>query len=642
MAGSGHPPGERRTHAGGGRAMRLLAGLALFCLAFQAGAAPLENRLAGNPSPYLALHGADPVHWQPWGPAVLERARRENKPVFVSSGYFSCHWCHVMQRESYRNPGIAALLNRHFIPVKIDRELRPALDGHLIEFVRRTRGNAGWPLNVFLTPEGYPLFGLTYSPPEAFETLLTRLAALWERSGTELAADARNALAAWAGEQSVEPFAGPMDAGALSDALTAMALSLGDSLEGGFGLQNRFPMSPQWRVLLDRAGDDGALRQLVELTLDQMATQGMRDHIGGGFFRYTVDPAWQVPHFEKMLYNQAGLARLYLKAARVLGRDDYRAVAADTLAFAVRALQEADGGFISSLSAVDPRDVEGGGYLWSEAELAASLDPEELAFARKRWRLAAPPALDEGHLPVDHRSPGQLAEESGGEAAELRALEARVRAKLAAAKRERSHPRDHKKLAAWNGLMLSALAEGARVLDEPGLEAAGRRLRDYLVDRLLAGGTLSRALGPEGAIGSAGLEDYAYVAAGLRDWGLHRGSPEDLRIAEGLVREAWKRFFTDEGWLTGEGMLIPGIAREAAVTDGALPSASAIVIRLTLESRPPELDDEAERALRIAYRPALEAPLWHASYVPVFAEWARLKSAGNPGSAVPHAGAVEQ
>ena len=642
MAASGQPSGERRPGAGGGRAMRLLAGLALFCLAFQTGAAPLENRLAGNPSPYLALHGADPVHWQPWGPAVLERARRENKPVFVSSGYFSCHWCHVMQRESYRNPAIAALLNRHFIPVKIDRELRPALDGHLIEFVRRTRGNAGWPLNVFLTPEGYPLFGLTYSPPEAFETLLTRLAALWAESGTELAADARTALAAWAGERLTEPFAGDMDAGALAEALTATALSLGDSFEGGFGLQNRFPMSPQWLALLDGAGGDGALRQLIELTLDRMATQGMRDHIVGGFFRYTVDPGWQVPHFEKMLYNQAGLARLYLKAARVLGREDYRAVAADTLAFAIRVLQEGDGGFISSLSAVDSRDVEGAAYLWSNAELTAALDAGELAFARKRWRLDGTPALDGGHLPVDHRSPEQLAGEWGLEPAELRALETRVKARLAAAKREQSHPRDHKKLAAWNGLMLSALADGARVLGEPGLEAAGRRLRDYLVDRLLAGGALSRALGPEGAIGSAGLEDYAYVAAGLRDWGLHRGSPEDLQMAEGLVREAWRRFFTDEGWLTGEGMLVPGIAREAAVADGALPSPSAIVIRLTLESRLPELAGKVEQALRLAYPAALEAPLWHASYVPVFAEWARLKAAGNPGSAVPHAGAVEQ
>ena len=227
----------------------------VLCLILPMGAqAALTNELRDHPSPYLALHGGDPVQWQSWSRQVLERARAEDKLIFISSGYFACHWCHVMQQESYRDPQVAALLNKHFIPVKVDRELQPALDAHLIDFVQRTRGQAGWPLNVFLTPEGYPVFGMTYAPKASFLQLLGRLQQIWAAQREELKATARQASLAVEGseKQKVEP-ATPLDRPTLESALFAMAIDLGDDMEGGFGHQSRFPMSPQWTVLLETA-----------------------------------------------------------------------------------------------------------------------------------------------------------------------------------------------------------------------------------------------------------------------------------------------------------------------------------------------------------------------------------------------------
>ncbi len=243
------------------------------------------NQLLSHPSPYLALHGKDPVHWQDWSAGVVEQAKRENKLIFISSGYFACHWCHVMQRESYQDERIAGLLNTYFIPVKIDRELEPALDAHLIDFVEKTRGTAGWPLNVFLTPDGYPLVGLTYSPPQPFEGLLRRLIATWVEKERELREIARSASEAMISDRPMADSQTPIDRDSLHVGLVTMALALGDEMEGGFGRQSRFPMSPQWRVLIERmqTRPDVKLLELVELTLEQMSTQGLRDHIGGGF-----------------------------------------------------------------------------------------------------------------------------------------------------------------------------------------------------------------------------------------------------------------------------------------------------------------------------------------------------------------------
>jgi len=555
------------------------------------------------------MHGEDPVDWQDWGPEVLHLAQTENKLVFISSGYFACHWCHVMQRESYRHSAIAELLNRQFIPVKLDRELHPALDAHLIAFVERTTGAAGWPLNVFLTPEGDPLVGLTYAPPDKFRDVLLRLVLAWAEDADSLKGLARRGSQQLRAEAAA-PVANP-DLSALRSRLRREALKLGDELEGGFGQQSRFPMIPQLQVLLElqQSQPDPRLRALLELTLDQMASQGLRDHLAGGFFRYTVDPGWQIPHFEKMLYTNALMIRLYLQAARVLGRADYRAVARDTLEFALRELQGTDGGFIASLSAVDAQGVEGGAYLWTRAELGRLLSTEELAAARGRWRLHGTPAIEGGYLPIIDNGVTPVSE----------GLLESARAKLMQARSQRGLPRDDKQLAAWNGLMLTALAEASATFGDARYQEAGRALRVFLTTRLWDGHSLLRARGGTGPVGSAALEDYAYVARGLTDWARCCDARAGLVLVGRLLEEAWRRFYVDGAWRDSDQLLVPGQALTTAAADGPMPSPTAVLIKLSMElagelSRP-ELESRAREALAHSYAASADQPFRHAGHV---------------------------
>lgn len=577
----------------------------------------LENQLKRHPSPYLAMHGDDPVHWQTWGMEALERARKENKMLYISSGYYACHWCHVMQLESYQNAEIAALLNTNYIPVKVDRELQPALDAHLIDFVQRTRGSAGWPLNVFLTPEGYPLLGLTYSPKDSFKELLENLLTIWAKRGSELTRTARKASDEQASMSVYTTPAESIDPAILHHRLVAMALALGDEMEGGFGQQSRFPMAPQWLMLLDRLEQvpDEKLRNLIQLTLDQMANQGLRDHLAGGFFRYTVDPGWQTPHYEKMLYSQALLSRLFLKAARVLKRDDYKTVARETLDFTLKVFTGREGGFIASLSAVDPNNVEGGGYLWNTEALQRLLTSEEYAFAIKRWRLQGEVPEGGGFLPIDALKPKQLSSALGQSESELKSLEQQVRTKLLKARTVRDHPKDEKQLAAWNGLMLSALVEGTRELKEKRYRMAAADLRGYLVNRLWDGKKLLRAREGGNALGSVALEDYVFIAVGLNDWAEFIGSQADKALAVKLAMEAWRRFYRDDGWQSTDDLLIPGIARKQAIPDGPLPSPAAQLIVLSFKLDEKVLHAKAKAALKLSLSKSNEQPLWYATHL---------------------------
>jgi uncharacterized protein YyaL (SSP411 family) len=593
------------------RHLLLLACLWLPVLA-QAG---LVNRLADHPSPYLAMHGADPVHWQDWGPEVLELARAQNKILFVSSGYFACHWCHVMQQESYRDPAVAALLNTHFIPVKVDRELQPALDAHLIDFVERTRGSAGWPLNVFLTPVGHPLLGLTYASRNDFHRLLVRLGGAWESQREQLQEMARAASRELVAGRSREPAEGPLDADRLSEELKRQALSIADELQGGFGQQSRFPMAPQLMALLALQAHepDARLAAFLTSTLDQMAGQGMHDLLAGGFFRYTVDPGWQIPHFEKMLYNQAQNTLLFLRAAALLNRPELRQVARLTLDFVIREMAAPAGGFIASLSAVDEKGVEGGAYLWTEEQLAGVLDAREMRLAGLLWGMTGAPNNEGGYLPVKRTAAAQAAVEMGIPPGEAEDLTERMRAKLRLSRATRAVPRDDKTLAAWNGLMLSALCAGVSAFGDDYRPAAGS-LRDFIVQRLWDGDKLSRSVGPRGAMGTPGLEDYAFVAAGLADWAKVSGSAADRKLAERLVLIAWERFY-DQGWRSSDQVPVPGIPAEPALPDSPLPSASAALIRLTgeLGLRPAQL----RQARRLAYSVAREMPFGYAGSVVV-------------------------
>lgn len=575
----------------------------------------LKNQLRDHASPYLAMHGDDPVAWQDWGAEAVERARREGRLLFVSSGYFSCHWCHVMQRESYRDDKIAALLNENFVPVKLDRELHGALDAHLIDFLERTQGQAGWPLNVFLTPEGYPLIGATYLPPERFQELLTRLDASWRADPARLRDLARRTqlqLMADQGRAEVEPLPLP----ALQEALREGALPLADVMEGGFGDQNKFPMAPQLAALLElqAAAPQPALAEFLTLTLDKMAAEGLRDQLAGGFFRYTVDPSWQVPHFEKMLYTQAQLAEIYLRASGLFGREDYAAVARETLEFVRREMAGPQGGYVASFSAVDGAGVEGGVYLWTVDQLHALLGEEDTALARRHWRLQGIPPLEGGHLPHRGESAAQIAAVLGRDEAEVAARLGAIRERLLAARAGRVLPVDHKELAGWNGLMLAAFAQSARAWNDGGLAAAARRIRDYLRERLWDGSTLRRALADGRELGRASLEDYAYVAYGMARYAELSGDPADRTFVAALLNVAWQRYHGPGGWRSDDRPLIPGMAEEPAMLEGAPPAPSALLILEALRSDDPALVARALAAAEAGRARAQAEPFWYAGH----------------------------
>ncbi len=576
--------------------MRLL--LSLLVLVFSLPVGALENVLKGHASPYLAMHGDDPVHWQDWSDEVLAIAQRENKLILISSGYFSCHWCHVMQRESYQDKGVAAQLNAHFIPVKLDRELHPALDAHLIDFTERTSGVAGWPLNVFLTPEGYPLVGLTYAPRDNFVALLGRVQALWEQEPAQARALAEGAMAEIVKARSHLAKADPRPPAELIPALHQEALTQANELEGGFGDQSRFPMAPQILALINTVGDDARLRAFLITTLDQMAQAGLRDQLAGGFFRYTVDPSWQVPHYEKMLYDQALLIQVFLRAGKAFDRPDYLAVATDTLDFVLRDMAHPAGGFIASLSALDAAGDEGGAYLWTPEQLEQVLSGEQLALARAHWRMTGVPATEGGYLPLLGKPAAELA---GGDApAHVQALLDDARQRLLAARAARGLPRDEKRLAGWNGLMLQALVQAAKQLDNARYREQAQRLARFLVDRMWDGSRLKRSL--DG--GHAGLEDYAQVAAGLLAAG------DDTAAA--VLAQAWRRFYSAAGWRRTDRGLLPGMAVEPAVIDDVLPSPSATVIRVSMMTG---METERAAQARLAAAGTVAAsPFWYAGH----------------------------
>ena len=622
----------------GARAGTLVAALAV-CAPLTPARASHEatNALAGHPSPYLALHRSDPVHWQSWDESVVARARREGRLIFVSVGYFSCHWCHVMQRETYANVEIARQLNQHVISVKVDRELQPALDAHLVRFVLATRGHAGWPLNVFLTPEGHPLVGFTYLPPETFQSFLSRLLPRWQAERAELEEVARAAARVLA-ERRGSPSAGRLDAdafGVLYGGFVYQLMSVADGRSGGFGEGEKFPSVPQLSALLDlQAGaPERGLRRYLEITLEQMATQGLRDQLEGGFFRYTTDPRWQVPHFEKMLYDNALLAALYFKAARVLGEPRWESVATDTLDFLLARFWREPGAFIASLSSVDDQDVEGGYYLWDEPTLGGLLSERELEVARLAWGLEGAPALAAGYLPVQRREPREVASKLEVSEAEVQANLAGARMKLLAARARRVVPEDSKRLAGWNGLALAALARASRLESGERYRAAARRLHHYLTGTLWDGSRLARAEHGGNAIGRASLHDYAYVAHGLLAWAGLTGEEKDFAVARRVTEAAWRRFSTSEGWRLDEAPIIAHGAAEPLIPDQALPSPSALVLaaslRLDAERGDGKLRERAEAAL-LRPSPVLEtSPFFHATHFALLSRYFSSPRAGS-------------
>ncbi|TCJ12816.1 thioredoxin domain-containing protein [Parasulfuritortus cantonensis] len=569
-----------------------------------AGAAPLRNQLAGHPSPYLAMHGHDPVAWQEWNAETVARARREHKLLFISVGYFACHWCHVMQRESYSDPAIAALLNKYFIPVKVDRELNGALDAALIDFAKRMNGTAGWPLNAFVTPDGYPAAIILYEPPGQFRMTLESLAEHWRQN----AAQTRDLARRVAGQPAAAPRAAKPDAKAVAAATTAFvgaSLRAADTLQGGFGHDRKFPRAPQLALLLKLQSErpDRQLAEFLRLTLDRMAAPGLHDPVNGGFFRYTVDPDWATPHFEKMLYDNAQLALVYQQAATTFKAPAYRQVARDTLDFMLATLATPSGGLQTSTSAQDGRGREGGAYLWEPAELRQRLAPDEYALVRRLWKLDAPAPFELGFLPVE---PATV---PAPERARLDALYG----KLKAARRSADLPRDGKLSAGLNGLALSAFSVAGKGV--PRFERAARRLYAFIAGRLMVDGRLVKARAGKRLFPAAELDDYAYAIQGLLDYSRAFADDDARQLADLLAHQAWQSFFTGKGWRREARPLLATIRPEAALPDDATPSAAAVLIEASRKLASANLRPAIRRAQAWALPEVRDDPFNHASHL---------------------------
>ncbi len=545
----------------------------------------LRNQLAQHPSPYLAQHGSDPVAWQEWNAETLARAKREKKLLFVSVGYFACHWCHVMQRESYKNPQIAARLNRDFIPVKVDRELNTGLDDALQVFSEKLLRIAGWPLNAFVTPEGYPVYVVLYAPPDEFRGVLEKLSDRWRADRTGIEQLARKAHV-----DPPAPRAQRMDRQAIQqweNAFLKQVRTEWDELRGGFGQVSKFPMNPQLILLLELASNarDAELTAFLRLTLDQMRAKGLRDHVGGGFFRYTIDPGWETPHFEKMLYDNAQLALLYLRAAEVFDAPAYRETAFTTLDFMLETLQDPDGGLQTSVSAVDRTGREGAAYLWHKTSLQKILTAAEFNAARRVWRLDAPPPFEFGHLPAEWVEPA---------AAERSRLDSAMK-KMKKVRAVMIQPKDDKRNAGLNGIALSALSAAMR--QNPEYAKAASSLAHFIATRLSGKDGLVKSAVKGRRIGGAELEDYAYVVTGLLDYADAAGSTPARILAVRLAHQAWQLFYTEKGWRREAEPLLKTALPEAILPDGAVPSPSAMLVAASLRADDAALAFKARQAL---------------------------------------------
>jgi uncharacterized protein YyaL (SSP411 family) len=523
------------------------------------------NRLSGETSPYLLQHADNPVDWYPWGEEALARAREEHKPILLSIGYAACHWCHVMEHESFEDPATAALMNERFVSVKVDREERPDLDGIYMDAVVAMTGHGGWPLTVFLTPEGEPFLGGTYFPPEprqglpSFQQVLVAVSDLFRDRPEDVSRRTRVLVDALEEAASGAPSSEPLTDSLLHDAVRRLG-ELHDPEWGGFGRAPKFPPAPALELLWRRGETE-----LAAKTLDGMAAGGMYDLVGGGFHRYSVDEGWLVPHFEKMLYDNALLVPAYLHGWLVTGNERYRRVAEQTLEYMLRDLRLEDGGFASSQDA-DTLGLEGLTYTWAPGEGA----PEDLfePFEDGRFILR-----------------GELDDETRARLLEIRA--ARPQPGL-----------DDKAIASWNGLALAALAEAGRRLARPDLVAEGRALAAFLLGALSdSEGRLNRSRRAGRSTGTGYLDDYANVAHGLYELHVATGELRWLEEARRLALRAVEDFADEErgGFFVAPAHGERLIARKKDLFDHPVPSGNSMLAYVLLRLARIYGDDELER-----------------------------------------------
>ena len=554
------------------------------------------NRLVHETSPYLLQHAHNPVDWYAWGPEAFEAARAANKPIFLSIGYSTCYWCHVMERESFEDEEVARILNENFIAIKLDREERPDVDDIYMTAVQLMTGSGGWPMSLFLEPEGLqPFFGGTYFPKRNFMALLEQVSQVWQTRRDDIATDAGRLAAAVSQSLRAAAESVPLGEGQVNAARQTL-MEIYDRQDGGFGgggpRANKFPMPVYLELLLAVAWDDQAVRGAVIHTLDRMATGGMYDQIGGGFHRYSTDTKWLVPHFEKMLYDNGQLASVYAEAYARTGDAYYGEIVRETLEYVLREMSDPAGGFFSAQDAeVNAR--EGGNYVWVADEIREALTDAGLAgdvdFALEVYGFSAGTNFRDPHHPEDgwknvvylRGRPDALAEQMGMTIEAFNERLERVNEALLAVRDRRDQPgTDDKILTGWNGLMVAGMADGGRVLQEPRYVDAARRAAEWILSTMLSddGGLLRTYRAGEAKINAFSV-DYAFLIRGLL--ALQRATGESGYTDEAvkLAAAADERFW-DEGaggyfdTLSDQSDLF---VRVKSTYDGAVPSANSVM-----------------------------------------------------------------
>jgi hypothetical protein len=562
------------------------------------------NRLAGQTSPYLLQHARNPVDWYPWGPEALEKARREGKPILLSIGYAACHWCHVMEKESFEDQETARLMNEHFVSVKVDREERPDLDSIYMDAVQAMTGHGGWPMTVFLTPNGEPFYAGTYFPNQdrhglpAFTRVLDAVAEAWRSRRDEVAGQGQRVIAAIDQGRRTGESRDPLTDDVLLQAHGELRQAF-DPRWGGFGGAPKFPqpMTLEFLLRCHLRGYPSSL-EMVETTLDRMAWGGIHDQVGGGFHRYSVDGRWHVPHFEKMLYDNAQLARLYVRAWQVTRKDRYRRVAERTLDYLLREMRHPEGGFFSSQDA-DSEGAEGTFYVWTWDELV-----EVVGEADARSFGARPEGnWEEGKNVLWIPEPDAEDERNGGRQRLFDVRERRVRPGT-----------DDKILAAWNGLALVAFAEAGRTFGEPRYVDAARDDLEFLRKNLVEGGRVRRSWREGRTSGLGYLDDYALVGLGALSLYETTFDGSAFGFARSLADDMLKLFPDPEGGgffqtgADGEALVV----RPKELFDNAVPSgnsaAAELLLRMALLTADPEYERAGVSALRLVRDLAVRAP----------------------------------
>jgi uncharacterized protein YyaL (SSP411 family) len=563
----------------------------------------MSNRLASETSPYLLQHAENPVDWYPWGEEALQRARAEEKPILVSIGYSACHWCHVMERESFEDPAIAALMNERFVCIKVDREERPDVDAIYMDAVQAMTGRGGWPLNAFLTPEGVPFYAGTYWPPQprqgmpSWSQIVVGVAKAWVEQRAEIEEAGRQIVPRLAGAAALPPAEGEIDPAGLDAAVATLRRGY-DHEHGGFSRSApKFPAASAIEFLLRRGEREMALH-----TLRAMASGGMYDQVGGGFARYSVDARWVIPHFEKMLYDNALLARAYLHGFQVSGEPFFARVCTETLDWALRDLRQDEGGFASALDA-DSEGEEGRFYVWTPDEVRAALGDDGLADAALRhFGMTGAPNFEGRWAPVRATSDPDGIDE--------------IKARMRAAREQRVWPGlDDKRLTAWNALMISALADAGAALERPDYRDAAVACAEFVWrDMRDADGRLLRTYNRGQARLAAYLEDHAFMLEALLTLYETTFEPRWFAAARELAETILARFSDAErgGFFATADDHEALIARRKELEDAPIPagaSAAAFgLLRLAALTGEHRYEEAALGVLRLLHAVAPQHP----------------------------------